>query len=425
MAFIDLVRWSPQEDVTIYAYKYPEDNLSTYTQLIVQESQEALLFSKGQLLQKFGPGKHTLSTENIPILRNLFGIPFGGKNPFTAEVWFVNKIQAYNIEWSISSMNIHDVDYNTGIPIIALGSYGLKIEDAERFLIKMVGTKALFNEYDMTAQFSGEFSSKAKSAILQFMLVNKIGIKQIAAYLDNLSNHLREGLLPFWKEHGLDLTKFYVTSVEVDGTTDEGQRIRDAISKQSAQSISGYTWQQEQAFGMANNAIDGISNSNSGLLGAVLATNMMGNGGLGNFGPGMMQPQYQQPTFGGLGNQQGAGVTSNQNMNANQPPIKEVFCSNCSNRFGIDNRFCPHCGNPYDACPSCGSDNDKKAKRLVSCGTGLVSAGTVCFGCKNTIPNNSKFCTNCGQQQNENNCARCSFNLPIGVKFCPKCGFKK
>jgi len=114
MAFIDLVRWSPQEDVTVYAHKYPEDNLSTYTQLIVQESQEALLFSKGQLLQKFGPGKHTLSTENIPILRNLFGLPFGGKNPFTAEVWFVNKIQAYNIEWSISSMNIHDVDYNTG-----------------------------------------------------------------------------------------------------------------------------------------------------------------------------------------------------------------------------------------------------------------------------------------------------------------------
>jgi membrane protease subunit (stomatin/prohibitin family) len=425
MAFIDLVRWSPQDDITVYAYKYPENNLSTYTQLIVQESQEALLFSKGQLLQKFGPGKHTLSTENIPVLRSLFGIPFGGQNPFTAEVWFVNKIQAYNIEWSVTSMNIHDVDYNTGIPIIALGSYGLKVEDAERFLIKMVGTKALFNEYDMTAQFAGEFSSKAKSAILQFMLINKIGIKQIAAYLDNLSNHLREVLVPFWKDHGLDLTKFYVTSVEVDGTTEEGQRIRDAISKQSAQSISGYTWQQEQAFGMANNAIDGISNSNSGLLGAVLATNMMGGGGLGNFGASMMQPQYQQPTFAGNGNKQGVAMTANQNLNPIQAPSKEVFCSNCSNRFGINNRFCPHCGDAYDACPSCGADNDKKAKRCVSCGTGLASEVTVCFGCNNPISMNSSFCTNCGQQQNENNCGRCSFTLPIGVKFCPKCGLKK
>ena len=88
MAIIDLVRWAPQGNQTIYAYRFPETNLSTYTQLIVQESQEAILFSKGQIVGKFGPGKHTLNTENLPILRSLYGLPFG-KNPFTAEVWFV------------------------------------------------------------------------------------------------------------------------------------------------------------------------------------------------------------------------------------------------------------------------------------------------------------------------------------------------
>ena len=91
MAIIDLVSWSPQENQAIYAWRYPETNLSTITQLIVQESQEAVLFSKGQIAGKFGPGKHTLNTENLPILRHLYGIPFGGKNPFTAEVWFVSK----------------------------------------------------------------------------------------------------------------------------------------------------------------------------------------------------------------------------------------------------------------------------------------------------------------------------------------------
>ena len=104
MAIIDLVKWSPQGNKTIYAYRFPETNLSTYTQLIVQESQEAVLFSKGQIVGKFGPGKHTLNTENLPILRNLFGIPFGGKNPFTAEVWFVNKIQTFSIDWTVRKM---------------------------------------------------------------------------------------------------------------------------------------------------------------------------------------------------------------------------------------------------------------------------------------------------------------------------------
>lgn len=73
MAIIDLVRWQPQGGPTIYAYRFPETNLSTYTQLLVSESQEAVLFSKGQLMGKFGPGKHTLNTENLPILRSLSG----------------------------------------------------------------------------------------------------------------------------------------------------------------------------------------------------------------------------------------------------------------------------------------------------------------------------------------------------------------
>ena len=53
-----------------------------------------------------------------------------GKNPFTAEVWFVNKLQPYNIDWEIDRMDIHDADYNTGIPLIANGRYGLKINDS-------------------------------------------------------------------------------------------------------------------------------------------------------------------------------------------------------------------------------------------------------------------------------------------------------
>lgn len=83
MAFIDVVEWSPKDN-SEYAHRFPHDNLSTGTQLIVRESQEAVFFSKGQILGKFGLGRHTLSTENLPLLRNLFGIPFGGKNPFFA-----------------------------------------------------------------------------------------------------------------------------------------------------------------------------------------------------------------------------------------------------------------------------------------------------------------------------------------------------
>jgi membrane protease subunit (stomatin/prohibitin family) len=429
MAIIDLVRWAPQENETVYAYRYPETNLSTYTQLIVQESQEAILFSKGQIAGKFGPGKHTLNTENLPILRSLYGLPFGGKNPFTAEVWFINKLQPYNIDWSIDRMDIHDADYNTGIPLVASGRYGLKITDAEKFLIKIVGTKNSFDQNDLTDQFFGEFSTKTKSTVLQFMINNRIGLKQISAHLDSISEHLKTVMLPFWDNLGLELTKFYVTSIEVDSSTESGRRVLDAISRQSAQSIGGYTWQQEQAFGVANNAIDGISNNNSGILGAVMATNMMGNiVGAG----GVIQPQYNQPSFGGPSqNQQ---PTNFQPAGQNQPvnnlqaanQVKEVYCSNCSKKFPCTHSFCPHCGDSYDACPKCGTDNDKNAKRCVSCGTNIQSdAAALCINCNNPLALNSSFCGECGQQQGENKCSRCQNALSPNVKFCPKCGQKR
>ena len=378
MAIIDLVRWTPQGNQTIYAYRFPETNLSTYTQLIVQESQEAILFSKGQIVGKFGPGKHTLNTENLPILRSLYGLPFGGKNPFTAEVWFVNKLQPYNIDWAIDRMDIHDADYNTGIPLIANGRYGLKITDAERFLIKIVGTKNSFDQNDLTDQFFGEFSTKTKSTILQFMINNKIGLKQISAHLDNISEHLKTLMLPFWENLGLELTKFYVTSIEVDSTTEVGRRVLDAISRQSAQSIGGYTWQQEKAFDVAKDAVDGLANSNSGIMGAIVASNMMG--GLGGAGGGVMQPQYNQPAFGSTNQGQQGGAVQPVSQ------IREVYCSNCSKKFPSSDRFCPHCGDSYDACPKCGTDNDKSAKRCVSCSTQLQSDTASCTNCNNPLP---------------------------------------
>ena len=126
MALIDVARWAPDSDEFVFAYKIPETNLSTYTQLVVHESQEAVLFSKGRLMGKFGPGKHTLNTENLPLLRNFFGIPFGGKNPFTAEIWIVNMLMPVNFDWTTNRMTIHDSDYQTQLPLLASGQYGLK-----------------------------------------------------------------------------------------------------------------------------------------------------------------------------------------------------------------------------------------------------------------------------------------------------------
>lgn len=425
MAIIDLVSWSPQGNETIFAWRFPHTNLSTFTQLIVQESQEAVLFSKGQILGKFGPGKHTLNTENIPILRSLFGLPFGGKNPFTAEVWFVNKTQPYNIGWSVKQMTIHDADYDSMLPLMAEGQYGLRIVEAEKFLIKVVGTRTSFDQEDMTEQFEGEFSSKTKSGIMQYMIQNRVGFKQISAYLDMLSGYLRNSMSAFWEELGLELTKFYINTIDIDDSTPEGVRVKNALAQQSSMKITGHTWQQEQMFGTANNAIEGMSGANGGgnsLLGSLIALQMMGNMNNGNVAAGMINPQYDQPGFGG--NNQPVGNYGNNNMQ--QPQVKMVYCSNCAKKFPNTYSHCPHCGDAYRPCPQCGTDNDANARCCVSCGRQLSVGAGSCPHCNAPVTPNAAFCGNCGKPIISSDiCSRCGSTLPPTAKFCPKCGNKR
>ncbi|MDE5585880.1 MAG: SPFH domain-containing protein [Muribaculaceae bacterium] len=428
MAIIDSISWNPQGNDIIYAYKYPENNLSTYSQLVVNESQVALLFSKGELMGRFGPGKHTLNTENLPVLRRLFGIPFGGKNPFLAQVWFVNLIDSYSIPWAIKKLAIHDADYQTNLPLMIEGQYGVRVTDPEKFIIKMVGTRNVFDQRDLTLQFEGEFTTKAKSAIVSFMAQRHIGYKGISAHLAELSDLLRNVLSEFWKDQGIELTKFYVSDIDIDTSTPEGQKVKEAIATQSSMSITGHTWQQEQMFDTANNALSGLAGGNGGLLGGLMAINMMGGMGSG-MGSAAMNPQFNQPTFSGNSFGQGANSYSqggNQGGNQNVG-VRMVYCSACAKKFPNTMDYCPNCGNKYRPCPNCGSDNPEAARRCVNCGRPLSGPTRKCPHCHTEVPEGYSFCPGCGQPiaTDSDTCSRCGSLVPPTARFCPRCGNRR
>ena len=407
MGAIDFVKWDPAAPPKgipeesqksdpgaspLYAYRFPATNLSTFTQLIVYESQEAVLFSKGRIMGKFGPGKYTLNTENLPMLQSLFGIPFGMNNPFTAEVWYVNKLMPLDIDWETDNMRFHDPDYQTMVPLMAKGRYGLQVVDAERFLVKLVGMATEFTAAKLTAHFQGALTSRTKSLLLQTMQSQRIGVKSIGAYLETLSKTLEAGMAAFWEDYGFKLIALYITAVDIDERTEDGKQILKAMAQQSAQSIAGYTWQQGQSFEVAEKAL--TSGSDMGMLGVMLmAGGMMG--GPGSVGSSMMQPQPPSATLApGASGEWGA-----------KPPVpRDVFCSHCSKKFESTARFCPFCGDPYTPCPRCGIDNDTKATRCVSCG--------LLFG-----PQAAPSATTL-------KCTRCNGPLAPKAPFCPSCGLK-
>ena len=89
MEIMDVIKYNGRPDV--FAWKYPGEELGTWSQLVVNQSQEAVLVKGGSVADVFGPGTHTLDTKNIPILNKIINLPFGGKSPFKAEVWYINK----------------------------------------------------------------------------------------------------------------------------------------------------------------------------------------------------------------------------------------------------------------------------------------------------------------------------------------------
>ena len=90
MAFINLVRFDGLKSRDWLIYKYPSEDLVLGTQLIVQEGQAAIFVKSGIVADVFYPGTYTLATENLPLLKGLINLPFGGRTPFSAEIYFVN-----------------------------------------------------------------------------------------------------------------------------------------------------------------------------------------------------------------------------------------------------------------------------------------------------------------------------------------------
>ena len=135
-------------------WKHPCEDFTTTTQLIVHESQEAILFMNGQALDLFGPGRHTLETQNIPLLRKFINLPTEGKTPFHCEVYFINKVEQMAIRWGTDSkVQFIEPTYKFPLSIGASGEMSLSVADSRKLLIKLVGTEVLFNAEQLIIYF--------------------------------------------------------------------------------------------------------------------------------------------------------------------------------------------------------------------------------------------------------------------------------
>jgi len=437
MALIDFVQCTAEPGV--YAWKFPEDNLSTWTQLIVAESQEAVLFGKGQILGSFGPGRHTLKTENLPLLRNLYGIPFGGNNPFLAQVWYVNKAIRLDVKWGTPTpIQLREPEFGIMVPVRAFGQFGLQIADATKFLVKLVGTLTTFDQETMSRYFKGILLKHITDVVAKKIAQEKISVLEVSAHIAAISDFMQETLAPEYEEYGVRVANFNVTSINVPEDDPSVMNLRKVLDKRLEMQALGYTYQQERKFDVMETAA-----GNEGTAGSVMGAGMglgMGasmGGVIGGLMSGPMmnvnaqpdQPQVQPQAPAALcpkcqaevpATSRFCGVCggSTQQETAVDTSKLMVGCDKCGALFQTTVKFCPECGDPYNACGECNADNPDGATACIQCGKPMPAA---CPGCRARIPAGAKFCSNCGYSMVAK-CAQCGVELNPGAKFCMECG---
>jgi hypothetical protein len=100
------------------------------SQLIVEESQQAVFFRDGKALDTFGPGRHTLATQNVPILASIFGLPFGGESPFQSAVVFVSTKTFLDLKWGTKEPVIFRDHELAMVRLRAFGKFAVRVTNA-------------------------------------------------------------------------------------------------------------------------------------------------------------------------------------------------------------------------------------------------------------------------------------------------------
>ena len=225
--FIDRIKYNGEPDELVW--KSPYENLSIGAQLVVNQSQEAVFIKGGAVADIFGAGTHTLSANNIPLLQKLINLPFGGKTPFTAEVWYINKTVRRNLPFGTPvPIQLLDPFYKISIPVRSFGNFGVQVTDSSAFLQQMVGTLHLFTTKDIIEQFKSLIVRKLSSCISKFITKEKVTVIEISTYLDEISNYVRNAINEEFAQYGVRITNFDIASINFD---EENPNVKEILKK--------------------------------------------------------------------------------------------------------------------------------------------------------------------------------------------------
>jgi excisionase family DNA binding protein len=228
---IEVIEWTDDSRDTL-SYRWPDDDkeIKNGAQLIVRESQQVQFVAAGQYADLFQPGKHTLSTENIPILSTILGWKYGFQSPFKCDVYYLNTRLFTGNKWGTANpVMMRDRDFGV-VRLRAFGTYDFRIVEPAKFLKEVAGTDQNFR----LDEFADTMRSRIVSVFTEALARAGVPALDVAQRYSELGDALLPLINPAMREkYGLEITAFILENVSVP------PEVEQAIDKRSSMGVIG------------------------------------------------------------------------------------------------------------------------------------------------------------------------------------------
>ena len=254
---------------------YGSADIKYGAQLIVQQSQEAVFFRDGKAMDVFGPGRHTLTTVNVPLITRLLTLPWE-KSPFQALVYFIGKQTFVDQKWGTRQpITVRDKELGV-VRLRSFGKYSFRVVDSSLLINSLVGTQGKFTTNEVTSHLKDVIVAR----LTDLLGTTEISLFDLPSMFDEIAAGTRAKVADDFTKHGLELVDFVINSIT---PPDEVQKAIDARSGMGVVGdLRGYTMYQS-----ANSLRKLAESGNAG--GGAAGMGMGVGAGIGMMMPGFLQ----------------------------------------------------------------------------------------------------------------------------------------
>ncbi|HTX80166.1 MAG TPA: SPFH domain-containing protein [Longilinea sp.] len=212
----DVVEY-PSEMADEVVHRFPEAGIADLrlgSQVIVREAQQAVFFRDGQALDSFGPGRHTITTANIPVLINLIGKAFNDRTPFTAEVYFVSMKEFVDRKWGTPQpIIVRNPGMGLGVALLqGFGTYSFQVSDPQQFVTQIVGAQGTYNLSEIENRLRTMLLSKLQDILGE--TAAKHSVVDLIGLTEEIGAGVRAKGQDDFKAVGLTLKSFYIGNLK-------------------------------------------------------------------------------------------------------------------------------------------------------------------------------------------------------------------